>query len=158
MLANRAFLPDAMHQMDVKRLRAQLERDHAGRSIIERPERYPTELLCVIEEDEDHQTAVGFIEEVAPHSHEKSTETYTVLQGRLILVRDGIIRLLRPGIAINILPGTIHSAEAGYSSHGHVALVRVVSRPPLDPEDYVVAEATSVTDAPAERPPESEAV
>jgi mannose-6-phosphate isomerase-like protein (cupin superfamily) len=70
-----------------------------------------------------------------PHIHPDLTEEYEVLDGSLDVLIDGGWRTLRPGEAISVPPGAVHTFRPG----GNPVRVRNVHRPALDFEPYIVS-------------------
>lgn len=80
--------------------------------------------------------AVADIIHSKPHRHEVMTETYTLVDGVLVVKIDGRDFILSvKGQSIQIFPGQVHSA---WSHHGrqHPAKVLVFSSPAWTPEDH----------------------
>jgi mannose-6-phosphate isomerase-like protein (cupin superfamily) len=128
--------------MDVERAEKRLKERYPGKNIIRIPEDNPTEIVCEVEPTTDHDTysvAVAIIESSKPHVHNKSLETYKVIDGQLQLRVGGETHIMNPGESYTVWPGKVHSAR------GNDAMVEVESYPGWTQEDHLWVEGKSPT-------------
>ncbi len=95
----------------------------------------PSEIVCEIEPAKEHPSwseAIAYIKKSEPHYHNKIVEKYTVEQGELTLVVDGIKDVLRKGEKLTINPPAVHFA------YGDWVRVRVYTKPGWTPEDHIL--------------------
>ena len=71
-----------------------------------------------------------------PHYHKQTTELYYVVEGHGTMTLDGEEVPLRPGAALEIQPGVVHSARGD-------VLVLVVGMPSISEEDTFCASSVS---------------
>jgi mannose-6-phosphate isomerase-like protein (cupin superfamily) len=106
---------------------------YPGKNIISIPDKeHPLEILCEVEPASAHpdwSIAVAIIHRSEPHFHKKTTETYIVEQGTLVLTVDGQNFTLKPGHEYTIKPNSVHNARG-------LALVQVLSKPGWTKEDH----------------------
>lgn len=97
----------------------------------------PTEVVCEVEptgNNPERSVAVAVIGQSMAHHHEKSTETYEVLSGHLVLhLGETATKRLFAGQSHVIKPGTVHWAESS-----DAAWVRVTSEPGWTVEDHII--------------------
>ena len=123
--------------MNTQAVTTKLRMRYPGKTIIKNNEKDPTEILCEVEptsKHPDHSLAVSVIDKSLPHVHEKSTEIYKVVRGKLELNVDGKIIKLIEGEKHTISPGQTHWAE------GNETWVECSSKPGWTPEDHVLVE------------------
>jgi mannose-6-phosphate isomerase-like protein (cupin superfamily) len=113
---------------EVSRLREELLRLYPGADIKVTPDR--AEIVAEIEPGR----AVAVIERSLPHFHEKMTEVYRGLRGRLYVACGGQGYVLEPGDVLTIEPGSVHFAR----SAGEPAWIEVLSEPDWTPEDHLI--------------------
>jgi mannose-6-phosphate isomerase-like protein (cupin superfamily) len=77
--------------------------------------------------------AIADIEQSQPHVHRLTTETYTVVQGRIELALDEERIALHVGDVAVIRPGVVHSAR---SIGDEPARITVTTIPEFSPDDY----------------------
>lgn len=110
-----------------------------GKNIVKIPPVAPKEIICEIEpsaEHEEYSVAVAVIESSKPHHHERSTETYRVLGGSMILfINDQEIALTR-GEKYVVKPGNVHSVLS--EPLDKPVWVEVTSEPGWHPEDHIL--------------------
>ena len=112
-----------------------LKTKHPGCTIIKNDEQNPTEIICEIEPSTDHpeySTAIAVIDRSLPHYHNRSTETYEVIDGELVVTVDGKEYTLKKGETFVIKPKSIHSAK------GNETVVKVISKPGWTFEDHII--------------------
>ena len=114
---------------------ATFEKMYPGKHIVKNSEKKPTEILCEVEPVTSHSqysVAIAVINKSTPHSHNISSETYTVIRGTLKLhANDEVIELKRDQ-SHTIEPGVIHWAE------GDETWVECLSRPGWTKEDHIL--------------------
>jgi len=71
--------------------------------------------------------------EVETHVHRHSTQFYVALEGKAVIVRDGVETVLEPYQVLRVAKGTLHGARAA----GAEALLLNISVPPLRVDDQV---------------------
>ncbi len=111
----------------------QLTRQYPSRTIIKNNDKNPTEIICEIEPTNQHKeysVAITIIDQSVPHYHKKSTETYEVLKGNLIVTIDGITHSLNAGDSFVIRPNSVHWAT------GHETWAKVSSKPGWTQTDH----------------------
>ncbi len=112
-----------------------LKKRYPGKNIIKNDESNPTEILCEIDPANEHpeySNAVAIIDKSKPHQHNKTTETYKVLKGKLTLHIGNEIKQLNEGDAFVIKPGNIHWAE------GRETWVECYSEPGWSIDDHIL--------------------
>lgn len=123
--------------MNVKEVIKQLKKEYPSRRIIKNSNTNPTEIICEIsptEENPDYSIAIAVIDQSIPHYHKKTTETYEVLRGKLILKIRGKETLLKTGDKVTVRPNTIHSAK------GKETWIKVYSKPGWLFRDHILVE------------------
>ncbi|MDA1079803.1 MAG: alpha/beta fold hydrolase [bacterium] len=141
---NRDFisaLSDWFQALREERIIEAFRAQHPYKATVEIPSLFPTEFLCEVESTSEHpeySKALVVIDKSAPHKHLKTTETYKVLKGSLLLHKDDTKILLGEGDELTINPGEIHWAE------GHETLIECYSRPGWTREDHVLEESETV--------------
>lgn len=121
--------------MDVEAVERRLQTEYLGKKIVKLPEDNPTEIVCEVEpasEHPDYSVAVAIIDESASHIHQRSTETYEVLEGKANLIVEGRSVEMKPGQTYSIKPGTLHWATADS------AWVKITSHPGWTEDDHLV--------------------
>jgi mannose-6-phosphate isomerase-like protein (cupin superfamily) len=78
--------------------------------------------------------AIADIEQSQPHVHRLTTETYTVVQGRIELALDEERIALHVGDVAVIRPGVVHSARS--IGDDRPARITVTTIPEFSPDDY----------------------
>jgi GrpB-like predicted nucleotidyltransferase (UPF0157 family) len=119
--------------MNSKSVTQQLQEKYPDKKILHLPLENPTEVICEVEPTIDHpeySKAVAVIDKSATHLHRKSTETYKIIKGELILFLNGKKKMLKIGEECEIKPYTIHSAE------GNETWVEVYSTPGWTSQDH----------------------
>jgi mannose-6-phosphate isomerase-like protein (cupin superfamily) len=76
------------------------------------------------------------IHDASPHFHKQTTELYYVVEGAGTMSLDGEEVPLRPGAAVEIQPGVVHSARGDL-------LVLVVGMPSISEEDTFIPKAAA---------------
>ncbi len=71
--------------------------------------------------------------EVETHVHRHSTQFYVALEGKAVIVRDGMETVIEPHQVVRVAKGTLHGARAA----GAEALLLNISVPPLRADDQV---------------------
>lgn len=125
-----------MGSMDAARVVRELERLYPGRRIVLLGEPVG-EIICECDPaagHPGHSVAMSVIDSIIPHYHRRTTETYAVLRGELILTKDGVSHLLRKGDTIAILPGEVHGAA------GKETWIEARSTPGWTADDHYLAE------------------
>lgn len=120
--------------MDLKNVLQSLSQQYPKKKIILNSKNNPTEILCEIEPTAEHpnySVAIAVIDKTLPHKHQKTTETYEVITGILILNIDGKITILNTGEKIIINPNQVHQTE------GKETWVKVTSKPGWIKEDHL---------------------
>jgi mannose-6-phosphate isomerase-like protein (cupin superfamily) len=121
--------------MNVKQVIDSLKIKYPGKNIIKNDELNPTEVLCEIEPCKDHpeySNAVAIIDKSKPHIHHKTTETYKVTKGKLILHIGDQSKKLNEGETYTIQPNNLHWAE------GNETWVECYSEPGWVFEDHIL--------------------
>lgn len=125
--------------MNKQQIIEQLQAQFPGKKIICLPEDNPREIICELGLIEGGSRAIAVIEASDLHYHRRTTETYRVLQGELLLEYDSTDksciltlsrRRLREGEKFTIHPGTIHCAT------GDAVWVEVDAFPAWTPKDH----------------------
>lgn len=70
-------------------------------------------------------------QKIAPHLHHRSAQTYIALEGRALVVCDGVEHVIEPFEVVSIPVKSLHTARA---LSGH-AIVMNISVPPLRADD-----------------------
>lgn len=115
----------------------QLNHKYPGKKIIYNHPDDPTEIICEIEPTQDHpgySKAIAVIQQSLPHYHRYLTETYTVIEGLLVLHIDGQVIKLKKGDQYTITPNQIHYAK------GKSAWIECYSKPGWYIEDHIIIE------------------
>lgn len=121
---------------------SQLQNKYPGSKIISLPKDNPTEILCEVDPTTNHadySVAVSVIDKTDLHSHNKTTETYKILEGELDLFIDGVKHHLRKGDSLIIKPHTHHSAI------GNETWIECRSEPGWTLEDHILTDVSKVT-------------
>jgi mannose-6-phosphate isomerase-like protein (cupin superfamily) len=121
--------------MDALKIVKNLESKYPGKRTMQLPEENPREIICEVEPTEQHpdwSVAVAFIDKSISHVHNKSTEAYEVLEGKLILSIGNEKRVLKKREKFIVQPGQVHQAE------GKETKIRVFSSPGWTAEDHVL--------------------
>lgn len=121
--------------MNKQKIISQLENKYPGKSIYSIPDESPTEMLCEVDPSSDHpeySNAVAIIDKSKPHIHQKTTETYKVIKGKLTLHIGDQSKELNIGDTHTIEPGNIHWAE------GNETWVECYSKPGWTLEDHIL--------------------
>ena len=72
-------------------------------------------------------------EEVKPHFHQRSSQVYVAVEGRVAVVVDGVETILTPYHALSVPRGAVH----GIRPRDGAAIVLNLSVPPLAPNDQL---------------------
>lgn len=121
--------------MNTQNVVSQLQSMYPGKDIIKNDELNPTEILCEIDPCKDHpkySNAVAIIDKSKPHLHHKTTETYNVIKGKLILHIGNRSKELNEGDTYTIEPENVHWAE------GNETWVECYSVPGWVFEDHIL--------------------
>ena len=114
--------------MNIEKVIQDLQTQYSGKNIVRNPENNPTEIVCEISPG----LAVAVIDKSEPHYHNQTTETYEVLKGDLILVKDDQNYPLKPGDVFVINPKSVHYAI------GNETWVKVYAEPAWSPDDHIL--------------------
>lgn len=123
---------------------------YPGCPVIRIPEDAPTEVIFEVSKAPDGKwsTAIALIESSVEHQHDRTLETYKVLQGGVHLtfkrrqggftnfreLRASSYKAFEDVPSMDILPGWAHSAKS--LDPENPAMVLVVSTPAWTPEDH----------------------
>ncbi|MFA6501866.1 MAG: cupin domain-containing protein [Parachlamydiales bacterium] len=121
--------------MNIQRIIDDLKIKYPSRNIIKNDESNSTEILCEIDPSKDHpdySNAVAIIDKSKPHVHRKTTETYKIIKGKLILHIGDQSKELNEGDTYTIEPGNVHWAE------GNETWVECYSEPGWTFEDHIL--------------------
>lgn len=121
--------------MNIDEVISELKILYPGKRIVVNNINNPTEVICEVESlkiNPEKSVQVAVIDEIINHYHRHSQETYEVMRGHLIMVRDGNRYPLSTGDKITIYPGEKHSAE------GHCTWLRITSIPGWSDEDHCI--------------------
>lgn len=121
--------------MDAKKILILLRLKYPGKNIIKNDESNPTEILCEVDPTQDHpdhSNAVAIIDKSKPHVHHRTTETYKVTKGKLVLHVGDQSKELNEGDTYTIKPGNVHWAE------GNETWVECYSEPGWVFEDHIL--------------------
>jgi mannose-6-phosphate isomerase-like protein (cupin superfamily) len=113
---------------------SELQKDYPRKTVICIPEENPKELLCEIDPTTDHSEysrAIAVIDRSTEHIHTRTTETYEILKGELLLIINGKEIKLKKGESYTIHPNIKHSAR------GNSTWVKVLSHPGWTKEDHI---------------------
>ncbi len=119
--------------MNTTKVIEELKKKYPGKKIVLNDPENPSEIICEIvpaSENPDKSVAIAVIDRAIAHYHNKSTEAYKVLRGKLVVTKDGEEYSLVEGNKITIEPNKIHSAE------GHGTWIKVTSTPAWTPSDH----------------------
>jgi quercetin dioxygenase-like cupin family protein len=119
--------------MNSQKVVRELGKKYPGKVVFPNNEKNPTEILCEVEPASDHprySLAVSVIDKSLPHFHKKTTETYKVVKGKLLLFIDDQPHRLNTGDKFTIEPNHKHWAE------GEETWVECYSEPGWTPEDH----------------------
>lgn len=121
--------------MDAEKITSELSRRYPGKKIVKNDEGNPTEIICELgPTNSGGSMAVAVIDRSKLHFHHRTTETYKVMRGELIVSVDGQDHKLKEGESMVIEPGSKHSAV------GNETWVEVYSHPGWTAEDHILAE------------------
>jgi mannose-6-phosphate isomerase-like protein (cupin superfamily) len=123
-------------RMDIQTLLDSLHQEFPHRNIVCIPPEEPEEIIVELDRAPSRGTALALIRRSKLHMHYRTTETYIVENGTLILFVGGERRVLRPGDRFIITPNRLHHAV---SEDGKFARVLITSEPPWSSEDHVLA-------------------
>ncbi len=121
--------------MNVNGVISRLQIKYPGKNIVKNDINNPTEIICEIDptsEHPDHNVAIVVLDKSKPHYHEKSTEIYEVLQGKLMVNKNGKEFILNIGEEIVINPTEKHFAR------GNETWFKVTSTPGWTLEDHIL--------------------
>lgn len=125
--------------MNKDRVIQQLSEKYPGKEIICMPDDDPKEIICELGPIEGGSRAIAVIDESVLHYHLRTTETYRVIQGELLVQTDSSDkvclvnlsdRILKEGETLTIHPGTLHKAK------GNETWIEVDAFPAWTPEDH----------------------
>lgn len=122
--------------MNIELLIAELNKKYPGKSVFTHDETDAVEILCEVEPSSDHpeySNAVAVIDRSIPHTHHKTTETYKVTKGSLVLHVGKESITLNEGESYVITPGNEHWAE------GNETWIEAYSEPGWTFEDHVIS-------------------
>jgi len=128
-------LKDWFKDVREERIVETLRKKYPGKAITERPGFFPAEFLCEVDPSSDHSDyslAVAVIDESAPHVHHKTTETYTIIEGTLVVYKNGKSFRMTEGEKLVIKPGEVHWAK------GHETWIECYSEPGWTIEDHIL--------------------
>ena len=112
-----------------------------GANIVALPPDEPREGIAEVEPTEEHpeySVAVALIERSKAHHHNRSTETYRVLGGSMMLFVGDEVVPLAEGQTYVIKPGILHSVIV--KPPLKPALVEVTSEPGWSQDDHILEE------------------
>ena len=121
--------------MNINQVIEKLKVQYPGKKIVLNSQKNLTEILCEIDPTSLHpeySIAIAVIDESLPHHHEKTTETYEIISGKLKLFIDGQEHILKTGEKIIVKPGQKHFAK------GTETWVKVTSRPGWKASDHIL--------------------
>ncbi len=121
--------------MNSKKVIEELKKKYPEKKIIKNDEENTTEILCEIDPSTNHpeySLAIAVIDKSAPHTHEKSKETYKVTKGKLALYIDSKKHELSEDEELVINPGQTHWAE------GNETWIECYSEPGWTFEDHIL--------------------
>lgn len=127
--------------MKVQEIIKELQTKYPGKNIIKNREDNTTEILCEIEPAEKHPNyskAISVLYKSLPHFHNKTTETYKVLKGNLVLHVGNEIIKLNEGNSYITKPGNVHWAE------GDETWIECSSEPGWTSKDHILANVRDV--------------
>jgi mannose-6-phosphate isomerase-like protein (cupin superfamily) len=116
---------------------SQLRALYPDKNLVCNPSDDPTEILCEIEPTSAHpeySEAIAVVDSIAPHVHEITQETYTVISGTLEVYLNGEKQVVTEGESIVIMPGVVHYAK------GNATWFSVRSQPGWTLEDHYLVE------------------
>ena len=121
--------------MNTNQVISELSKKYPDKKIVRNEKDNPTEIICEVDPVTEHperSVAIAVINKSEPHYHKKSTETYEVMKGELMINKDGREYKLREGDKLTIKPGEVHYAI------GNETWVKVYSSPGWIPEDHLL--------------------
>lgn len=121
--------------MDAQKILTQLQRKYPGKNIFQNSPKNPSEIICEIDPTSDHpdySIAIAVIDKSLPHYHRKTTETYEILVGELMLIVRGKMYKLKKGDVFTFKPGNTHHAI------GKETWVKVTSHPGWISNDHLL--------------------
>lgn len=121
--------------MNVGNVVAELKEKYPDKAIFKNDEENTTEILCEVEPSSEHpgySNAVAIVDKSIPHIHYKTTETYKIIKGKLILHIGEKEVELNEGDEYVIEPNKLHWAE------GNETWVECYSEPGWTFEDHVI--------------------
>lgn len=120
--------------MNISSVKFQLQNKYPGkRIIITPPKNNSKEIISEIDPStlhKEYSVCITVFDEITPHFHKKTTETYKVLKGIATIFLDGKKHQLQEGETLQIKPGIAHFAE------GNETWIRCSSRPGWVIEDH----------------------
>ncbi len=122
--------------MNSDKIISQLRLQYPGKNIFSLPADNRTEIICEVEPSLNHpeySLAIAIIDKSAPHFHCRSTETYKVLKGKLILIIEQKKISLKAGDKFIIKPGKVHAAI------GKQTWVECISKPGWTRQDHILS-------------------
>lgn len=121
--------------MNIVAVTEELKRKFPGKMVVVTDPNNPTELICETEPTSDHSDwseAIAVVDKIRPHYHQRLTETYKILTGKLTLYLDGEERVMHNGEVVTIEPGVVHWAQ------GNEVWMNVTSRPGWTADDHIL--------------------
>ncbi len=105
-------VPVMRRKLDAKAVIAELEATYPGKNIFCVPENNPTVIICELERTAEYSKIIAVTEISDKHYHEKITESFRVLRGRLevwTICNDKKYReVLAPGLSTSVGPKVVH--------------------------------------------------
>jgi len=114
--------------MNTEKVINELSQKYPGKKIIKNDEENPTEIICEIESG----LAVAVIDKSIAHYHRKTTETYEIIKGELIVYKNSIQYKLKEGDKLTINPEEMHYAV------GNESWAKVYSKPAWTQKDHII--------------------
>ena len=122
--------------MNAESVIAELSSLYPGKPLKLLPEANPTEIVCEFDPPDDHpdwSLAVAVIDRSQPHFHNKTTETYHVLRGELMLHVGDEELMMFEGQHYTITAGRVHWAT------GNETWVEIYCTPGYSADDHHLA-------------------
>lgn len=115
--------------MDITKIKKILQEKFPGKTIINNA----GEIICEVQpfsENPKESMAIAVIDKSKPHYHQKTTEIYEVIKGKLTLYCNNKKHLLNKGEKYTIKPNIVHYAA------GNETWVKCISHPGWNIHDY----------------------
>jgi mannose-6-phosphate isomerase-like protein (cupin superfamily) len=119
--------------MDIEKAKKELEEKYPGKTVVVNEDGDYCEVICEMKpasKGSKKSIAVAVVGKSKPHFHKKTTETYQVIKGALIVYLDGKAKRLKKGEKLEIRPGITHWAE------GNEVWFKTYSTPAWTSEDH----------------------